>query len=248
MLSPHLFRFCVLVLIVGLALSVRSDPEDHDVVPVIVKSDVVELDHLINGKYTARSTFKLNLQSDNKYSVSEVSKVVLQDDIVGAFKNLLSGEDLYNVRFRKQESKQADYIYMSIPACALQRSGFKEDILLYVGDDGNIMGGNYQSPVIGLPRACDAAKLVEPTTFLTRIKVGDAQESMIIPVQATGPKPASLQHVKVSVVDAKTGKVVEEDAQQPQQSFLRRYWYLVLAMIFYVMLSPAEAPQKAKSK
>jgi hypothetical protein len=210
----------------------------------IVSSEVVEMEHAFgDAVFTKRGEFTLNLGTDGKRTISDVEKVSIKGNAAKGFKNLLNDNSLYSLRFHKVGASADEYTYISIPACALQTSGLKEDILLFLGNDGNIVGANYQSPVIGLPRPCDSSLLSDTIVFLTRIKIGDAQESMVIPVQATGPKPASLQHVNIAVKD-ESGKVVSEQSQQPQQSFMRRYWYLFVGGALYVMLSPSEAPAK----
>lgn len=237
-----LFLICVLlILATNGAFCASSDGGEG---AVIVSSNKVTVEHSVGGGYVPRGSFVMNLGADGKNYISDVDKVVLDSKLTPGFKKLLSSSDgLYQVRFRKEG--QESFTHISIPACALQSSGFKEDILLYLSEDGSIVGANYQSPVIGLPRACDASLLHANTNFLTRIKIGEAQESMVIPVQATGPKPQGLAHVNVAIKDDK-GRDVPDAAVAPQQSFLRKYWWMILAALVYTLLSPAEAPSKGK--
>ena len=241
---------CVFLLFAK-ALSVALDNLDVES-PIVssVESIIVEHNLGANG-FIARGKFSLNLLTDGKYSISDVDKVLIKNESTSQFKKLLSSDSLYQIRFKKAKDKE--YIYISIPACALQISGFKEDIVLFVGEYGNLVAANYQSPVIGLPRTCDAKALSDSTNFLTRIKIGDFAETQIIPIQATGPKPGNLAHVNVAVTDAEGRTISDPTAKPEQQSFLRRYWYIILAALAWTMLSPADdrgakKPAAAKAK
>ena len=236
---------CVLALVALASAFSASGGEGAEV----ISSTTVGVEHNVGDGFAARGTFVMNLGADGKSHASDVSKVVLEGKVAAGFKKLLGSDGLYQVRFRK-EGEEA-YTHISIPACALQSSGFKEDMMLYLDEDSAIVGANYQSPVIGLPRPCDASLLGESTHFLTRVKVGEPQESMVIPVQATGPKPqglAHLAHVNVAVKDEKGREVPDLDAAEPQQGFLRRYWWMILAALVYTLLSPAPADAPAKKK
>lgn len=53
--------------------------------------------------------------------------------------------------------------------CDLQKSGFREDILIHMSNGGDIIGISYTSPVIALPRPCDP-KAVRHGPFDKRTK------------------------------------------------------------------------------
>jgi hypothetical protein len=236
---------CTLVVLVSQFSIVRGQGQTGEA-PVIVSSETVMLEHNVgDGKFQPRGKFLINTTADGKRLIAEVDKAIIQEADGQDFRQLIKRQGHYQVRMK---SSGDQFIYISIPVCALQASGFKEDILLYLSDKGHLLGATYQSPVIGLPRPCDASLIKIPTAFLTRIKIGDAQESMIVPLQATAPKPAVLGSVNLAPVDPASGKPVpgsdQPKAQEP--SFFRKYWYIVLAMAVYSFLSPTPAPPAKK--
>ena len=217
--------------------------------PAFVSSETIQLEHSFgDGKFYSRGKFHINVAPDGKRSVTDVDKAGIYEGEAAGFKKLITSKGLYQVRMKAARSN-SEYLYISMPVCALQASGFKEDILLHLTEQGQLVGAAYQSPVIGLPRACDAALVKVPTMFLTRIKIGEPQESMMIPLQVTAPKPPTLGNVNIVAADPATGKPLpgSDEPAPVQQSFLRKYWYVALAMLIYTMLGPAEAPPKTKN-
>lgn len=236
-------------------------------------STTVFIEHdMGDGSFTSRGSFQLSTEPDGTHKVTDVDKLVITDepgDNEGAeLRSLLAKKGLYQLRMYIKRNADStapnnEYLYISIPACALQASGFKEDILLHLSEGGSggrglhLLGGNYQSPVVGLPRACDASAVTLPLTFRTRIKVAAPQESLVIPLQVTSPKPAVLGNINVGVaVDEKgvplPGGVGSTDGLDggtaaPQQSFFRRYWYIIVAVLAFNFLSAPEPEKKKKS-
>jgi hypothetical protein len=218
--------------------------------PVVVSSETIQMEHSFgDGEFNSRGKFLINVAPDGKRSVTDVDKAGIYEGEAQGFKKLITSKGLYQVRMKGSRSG-SEYLYISMPVCALQASGFKEDILLHLTAQGQLVGAAYQSPIIGLPRACDAALVKVPTMFLTRIKIGEPQESMMIPLQVTAPRPPTLGNVNIVAADPVTGKAIpgsDEPAPAPQ-SFLRKYWYVALAMLIYTMLGPAEAPAASAGK
>jgi len=215
--------------------------------PIIMSSETINLEHSFgDNKFYSRGKFLINVAADGKRTVTDVDKAGINEGEATAFKNLVTQKGLYQVRMRAAGS-QSEYVYISMPVCALQASGFKEDILLHLTEKGQVIGAAYQSPVIGLPRACDASLIKVPTMFLTRIKIGEPQESMVIPLQVTAPKPPTLGNINIATSDPATGKPIagSDEAAPQQQSFLRKYWYVAAAMMIYTMLGPSEPAKKA---
>ena len=216
-------------------------------------SDVYEIEHRVgDDKFVGRGAFTVTTDSEGVQVVTDADKAVIGDaGSIDAFKKALQTDDLYQLRIYRKGHKNSgeEFVYSSIPACALQKSGFKEDISLFFGDGGELIGTSYQSPTIGMPRPCDPSKLRTPINFLTRIKIGGIQESMTISVQATGPKPPMLAHVNLGSFVDESGNVKQEAPRAETQSFLRKYWYIALALVIYMMLGQeAEKPSDKKKK
>ena len=180
-------------------------------------------------------------------AIVNADKFGITEDILSDFKALLASGGLYKLRMRSTELKNAPYVQTSIPACSLQRSGFKEDLALFISADQSlsIRGTSYNSPVIGMARTCDPNALKAPSMFLSRIKVGENQKVQDIPLQATSSKPYYLSHVNVATetyTDKDGNTRVRQASMQQNLPWYRKYWYLLLAGAIYLMLSPSDAP------
>ena len=248
----------VLLVLVLLAVSMRhggalSEEPNAGVQQNIVASRRVELEHSMGGDvFKPRGKFTIQLDEEGNVAIVSADKFGITEDIFADFQSLLASGGLYKLRMRSSEKKGAPYVQTSIPACSLQRSGFKEDLALFISADQSlsIRGTSYNSPVIGIARNCDPKALKAPSMFLSRIKVGENQKVQDIPLQATSSKPYYLSHVNVA-----TETYTDKDGNTrvkppPQQDFpwYRKYWYLLLAAAIYMMLSPADAPPAAKPK
>ena len=203
---------------------------------------VIELEHSVDdGKtFAPRGKFTVTLSSEGKYTVSDMERNGIFAESAETFKALLRQNDLYRIRTRSLQGKiDSPYVMAALPACELQKSGFKEDLTVYIGPNRNIVGFSYSSPVIALSRSCDADKLSVPTIFLSRIKVTEGETSMVVPIQAQGPKPMTLHAVD-------TGPYLDENMKMhgntqgqggaANQSFLRRYWYIVVFLLIYMFM------------
>lgn len=125
--------------------------------------------------FLPRTSFKLHVPLD---SVVTASAELQSDNSVSmetlpVLKTLLANKGLYRIRIRKSTDKSGLYVSTAIPAveplvtrfqsfdlsfsmqCELQKSGFREDLLLHLDSAGEVMGLSYSSPVIALPRPCD---------------------------------------------------------------------------------------------
>jgi hypothetical protein len=119
------------------------------------------------------------------------------------------------------------------------KSGFKEDMSIHLDNNNHIIALGYTSPVISsaVSKKCDSKLVKIPSMLRTRLRVIESTVAQNIPVMTVGSKPSNLGNIDL-------GSEVETNTQQPQQSFLRKYWYVVLIMLYY-MLSTGEAPKEA---
>lgn len=188
---------------------------------------VLELEHSVDGlSFSLRGKFTINLNAEGKYTVSEAEGNSLSADSTEGFKNLLRTNELYRIRFRSLDANASSpYVSAALPACDLQKSGFKEDISVYLGQNRNVVGLSYSSPVIALSRSCDPEKLAVPAVLLSRLKVSQGESSMSVPMQAQGPKPQTLMNVDLGAFMDENLKMHGEKGPQGEQnqSFLRRY-------------------------
>ena len=194
--------------------------------------------------FKPRGKFTIQMDSDGNVAIVNADKFGITEDILSA-KALLASGGLYKLRMRSTELKNAPYVQTSIPACSLQRSGFKEDLALFISADQShsIRGTSYNSPVIGMARTCDPNALKAPSMFLSRIKVERTK--------STGhSSPSDFKEVTTCLVNVATETYTDKDgntrvrqaSMQQNLPWYRKYWYLLLAGAIYLMLSPSDAP------
>ena len=255
-MNPMLCGLWALVLLVlhfGFANCDEIEVDAEVVVPEIVNRVKIDVEHSVGGHdFSFRNSFYYQVDSEGKKSIADVEKFAVKDDLYESFKDLLATNGYYKIRMRVSGSKSKQFAQAALPACNLQKSGFKEDVALYIKDDLNIVSISYKSPLVGLPRACDPRALKNPQLFLTRIKLGDEVKSMDIPLAATAAgKPHYLSHMTnldqpQTKIDPKTGKSVPVPPKEPPQSFIQRYWYIGVCILLYMMLGKDDPPPKKK--
>lgn len=248
---------CALAFVLISLCRVNSEEIEVDaevLVPEIVKKVKIDVEHSVGGRdFTFRNSFYYQVDSEGKKSIADVEKFAVKEDLHESFKDLLATNGYYKIRMRVSGSKNKQFAQAALPACNLQRSGFKEDVGVYITDDLNIASISYKSPLVGLPRACDPRTLKNPQLFLTRVKLGEEAKTMDIPLAATAAgKPHYLSHVTnldqptKTTIDPKTGKSVPVPPKEPPQSFIQRYWYIGVCILLYMMLGKDDPPAKKK--
>jgi hypothetical protein len=122
-------------------------------------TNLVEVDHSVNGgDFVPRSKYALKLK-DGKYEISivEAEKNSIGGENLDGFKKALSDNGLYRIRVKTSQGGKSSIA--AIPACELQRSGFKEDLVLHLDDDKQLIGLAYSSPQMAISRPCDGTKV-----------------------------------------------------------------------------------------
>lgn len=203
----------------------------------------VDIEHDLTGTFTLRGRYAVPLRAGSGKQLPGFDNAVSSAGDLESFKKLLATNGYYRVRVRNTvaDGNQSYFATAAIPACKLQSSGFKEDLSIHLDRNNVVVGLSYSSPIIALPRPCDPALVKSTITFHTRVKHIDTMLAQSLPVTTPGAKPPTLQNVKLDIDKDATG------AAQPQQSFLRKYWYIVLVMIIYMFLGKEE-PKKGGEK
>jgi len=230
-----------------------------EVKPVPAKFMRVHVEHDIGNQFIQRSTFTLQQKRINSKVESGIETHPSTGDqaanngIVGSdvdnFKELLKNNGLYRIRLlSKAENLSSPYIYAAIPACELQKSGFKEEITLHLDKNDGVISVEYSSPVTALARPCDPSKVAESVTFQTKLKVADRLFVQSLPLNIVAsvpgnspasPNPAAVQRDEHDPADSDGPK------PPPRQSLLAQYWYIVLPMtIMFLFGSPPPEQKK----
>jgi len=241
-----LMLLLLVLLIVTLLSTITCNILDDDKISLIVN-----IEHSIdNGvTFTNRSSLSVtrNVINDNSSKRDKDKNGIYDNDIEG-FKTLLNNNGYYRIRV-KSSSSSSSYITAAIPSCELQKSGFKEDIIIHIDSNDNIASLVYSSPVAALSKQCDSSKIKSSIALLTKLRIADTINAQTVPLQAIGPKPQLLQNVNVdtpTTID-KDGNTVTPPPPQQQQSWVRRNWYLIALGGYYIwrFMGPVEPEQPA---
>eukprot|EP01035_Chromulina_nebulosa_P019148 gene19148-24987_t len=145
-------------------------------------------------------------------------------------------------------NNSSNYVLSSIPACELQKSGFKEDITIHLDDSEKfIIGLSYSSPMMAMARPCNPNKVQSPQVIHTKLKIGEKTAAQLIPLNVLGPRPPQLKNVNFDTTDENPNDS-QKQMETQNVSFLRRYWYIVVALIIYVLIpQPPETKQSTSA-
>ena len=94
---------------------------------------LVEVEHSFDLiHFEKRNDFKLSYNNEGILKITELSEVKFNNNEIFQLKELLSNNGLYRLRMKATPNNATSlYVSTSIPACDLQKSGFKEDIQIH---------------------------------------------------------------------------------------------------------------------
>eukprot|EP00640_Fibrocapsa_japonica_P002441 CAMPEP_0113936808 /NCGR_PEP_ID=MMETSP1339-20121228/3598_1 /TAXON_ID=94617 /ORGANISM="Fibrocapsa japonica" /LENGTH=280 /DNA_ID=CAMNT_0000939367 /DNA_START=101 /DNA_END=940 /DNA_ORIENTATION=- /assembly_acc=CAM_ASM_000762 len=187
----------------------------------------------------------------------------LPDHQIEQLEELVRNGGYYRLRLRM--GPDAPWVGASVSACQLHRASFREEITLQLdlvspvaGGAGAAaagqQGGGGGVEVLGLryaavppplatmlttgagALACSAAKLPSSVEFTTTLQSSLPTQAQSIPVQVTAGSPppgvARLAKFQAQGEDGKGG--------QQNQSFLRKYWYIVVPLVLLFLMNPQQ--------
>jgi hypothetical protein len=129
----------------------------------VTREDVIELQHLISDHFSTRSKYIIKHKSDGSQEInvleSENNGILSKE--IKQFQNLLVSNSLYRIQLvtRSPDGGVKSTVSAAVPVCDLQKSGFKEDLVLHLDNSNNIMGVSYSSPVMAISQVCDSTKV-----------------------------------------------------------------------------------------
>lgn len=204
----------------------------------------ITLEHSLDmASFSTRGVLTLAMNGAGDVRVVGLVDDGFREVDVDAFKALLDSNDLYRIRMRSSATdKTSPYVSAALPACDLQKSGFKEDISLHLDVAGDIVGLVYLSRTgsSAIERACDSARVPQNLQLQTRVKALAQAIAQSVPVIVQGPKPPYLKNVNLG--DGDTEKPVK------QQSFLMRYWYIIVPVAAFMLLGGGAAPDEKEGQ
>lgn len=146
--------FCALLVILG-ALGQQVDE--------VVNRDITfTIEHRLgSGEFVPRTKIVFVRKADGKQGLvfPEKNGIYESEDIT-ELKSILNSNSLYTIRLQAHTGNtSSEPVLTSLPACELQKSGYKEDLTVYLDTNQNIIGVSYSSPTSTVARECDASKV-----------------------------------------------------------------------------------------
>ena len=147
-----------------------------------------------------------------------------------------------SVREKRGSDDASPWIVASVPACLLAANKFSEVIQLHVAKSGELVGMEYLSPQMAntCPAASDSA-IPSGATLSTIVVVGVPNIASPVP-KAKGAAPGAPV---IKGVDPKAG--TEEEGKQ-SQSFVRKYWYIILPLVLVMSLGGARLRRRVAAE
>jgi hypothetical protein len=200
---------------------------------IVSHSSAFAVEHSLgpDGSFVHRNSLKFSVGSDFSANVTRVpsDKPMFGEEEIENLKKLLAADGIYRIRVHSIPGDDTSpYVTSAIPACDLQKTGFKEELIFHLSVGDNVVGMSYSSAKTGhsaIARACNPTKVPSNLKIQTRYTVAEQGQGQTVPLIITGPKPPTLAHVNFNDgVDTAKPPAAE-------QSFLRKYWYVILPLV-----------------
>jgi len=177
-----------------------------------------------------------------------------------SFRNLIENKKMYQLKVI--DEKTNNEVIMSVPSCSVLRSNFREEVTLHLNPTGDLISMSYKPLISPLAsKECDPQKSTKQDAlpqlnFTTIVSIDTFTPSMVVPLvlPSYSPPPGvtffSSFRARMSQQSQQIGSdgkpipgIGPNGDQQQNQSFLRKYWYIILpAMI--MTLSGGAAPEE----
>jgi len=218
--------------------------------------------------FSPRGSITLSADSTSSSNGIEASVINLEDSLEADIVNRIveEGGGFYRIKVVEEESGRS--ALASVPACEIRRANFREEIELTIGHTGSLLSLSYTPLVSPLASQCTSLPpLTSTPKFTTQITYFTSTIGMTIPTLLPKTKPPPglkwIPRASVSGTAAPGGTQSDqsggggdktntppfgdEDAQKARdnQSFLRKYWYIILPLALSTFFS-AEEPAGGK--
>jgi len=188
-------------------------------------------------------------------------------DSLGDIDSLVQSNGLYRLKIVDEETNRS--VIISVPSCELRRSNFREEISLTIGATGDLLSASYNPLVSPLAPSChDLPPLsatndsddTEKLSFKTIVRYTTAAHAMSLPIVMPQMRPPlGLQWLKrqgkrnsipqtadtAGSPNSKESPYFDPEKEGKQhESFLKKYWYIILPLMILTFLTSEEPPQK----
>ncbi|KAL3656301.1 hypothetical protein V7S43_018873 [Phytophthora oleae] len=211
-----------------------DDFDDERAIPALGELDQhlkFELEHqlAVGAPFTFRGVVEIVVSASTpKPKVSFSSLPTLSNDDVEQLETLLQQDRHYTIRAKADPADpDSPYVMTSVPMCMQAAMRLREDLAFHLSDSGKLVAIEYLTPSLA-EDACQEYK----TSSLKGLHLGPF--GSVLKAQ-TGPSPPKNIVVKRDRAPQGVKPVKSEDGndepEEENQSFLRKYWYIILPIV-----------------
>lgn len=209
--------------------------------------------------FVSRGMVSLVENEDGEFGVIVEQENVITGKRSIQFDHLVASNKLYQLKFIDDMTERE--ILISVPACDLRRSNFREEIILMVGLSGSIISASYTPKVSILSPSCHTLPTLTTLatnerflSFQTKVTISTGEPAMTVPlvIPPLPPHPG-LIWITSSNNSEYIHKIPQDfipkeyqDHKNQHQSFLRRYWYIIIPLFLITCIGSGEIESKEK--
>jgi len=189
------------------------------------------LEHAIGDEFKTRGSVEIRfslLKTSVRFSEAELTGRDLSD-----FNALVEKRGLYRLRLipTTKGASQDHVVVASVPACALQFSGFREFFTFNADVYGNVIGLEYRPQLNECPDKLPP--LSGKAAFSSKGKLSQGR---------AGERPKEVR----TLAQQEEAKVAEAAGGKEQKSFLQQYWMYLLPVGLVLLMQMISPPPEAK--
>lgn len=208
----------------------------------------------VSDAWTVRGTIELTIDPEAGDSKNEEPSIAISNEpIQESFASSVQHDAaLYQM-------KLGDNILTTVPACHLRRSNFRDELVLNLNDQAELLSLSYH-PIISplAPKSCGAyeSPLSGEKAFESKISFETAVSGMVVgkPIKdgksSIKPPPGYKWLPGPKSKGAAFDATPKEEQKPPQGpfEFMKRYWYIFLPVLLMNLLGSEAPPAQAKEE
>jgi len=207
-----------------------------------------EMYHALTGTTTDSSFIPrgtISLSSSDLDVVATVSHNDKAEEYLLTLDGNALQSSFYQIKVVDPETQQS--ALASVPACHMRRSNLREEMTLTLGQSGSLLSVSLTPLISPLALPCEAIQAAsDKISFQTVISLSTAQTGMTIPLVLPSVRPPPGYSWFPRTTTGNTNPAIQEqEAQGQQQSFLRKYWYIILPIMLTTVLGNSAEEEPA---
>jgi len=213
---------------------------------------VLFLEHSLSpDAWDARGSVSVNIDAKKKKLAMAFSTITtaLTSEQVNRFSKTLGAGGFYKLRIRKNSNDP--WMIAAIPSCLLVATNFREKLRFHFEKSGTLAGFDFVHHERSQDVVCTEKDFTAPHSIVIHSQgtVSMPEKAQSIPLNvAPGSATAGQQSTSQGIPGDVTSEQDDKAQPEPEQGFLRKYWYMfvpIILMQFIQQPAAEEEPDKA---